>query len=164
MKAFEISFGPCIDFWPPNRYGFAVRVDGVPVKTTSTLEKAKRAAARFRKLDIERLRINTGQWSEEFITIGSVTLALLRISGRKIALSPVCRHCGCTEWKACEGGCSWSKPGVCSSCVGKKPRKRYSERSQANAFTASNSDLRAPRKGKDKPRNRKGSGHQQKHR
>lgn len=28
-----------------------------------------------------------------------------------------CEHCGCTDGKACTGGCSWIKPGVCSNCV-----------------------------------------------
>jgi hypothetical protein len=28
----------------------------------------------------------------------------------------VCRHCGCTELDACEGGCFWVAPGLCSAC------------------------------------------------
>lgn len=28
-----------------------------------------------------------------------------------------CRICGCTDSKACEGGCSWVLPGICSKCV-----------------------------------------------
>lgn len=31
-----------------------------------------------------------------------------------------CRVCGCTDACGCEGGCSWVKPGLCSSCVGKE--------------------------------------------
>lgn len=27
-----------------------------------------------------------------------------------------CKHCGCTETQACEGGCWWVAPEVCSSC------------------------------------------------
>lgn len=40
-----------------------------------------------------------------------------------------CKVCGCTDDRACEGGCSWAtldrngKKGVCSNCVG-KPVKR----------------------------------------
>ena len=28
-----------------------------------------------------------------------------------------CDGCGCTEKKACAGGCAWELPGVCSACV-----------------------------------------------
>lgn len=28
-----------------------------------------------------------------------------------------CRICGCTDSKACEGGCSWVLPGLCSKCI-----------------------------------------------
>lgn len=31
-----------------------------------------------------------------------------------------CRVCGCTWNNACEGGCSWVEPGLCSNCVGKE--------------------------------------------
>lgn len=27
-----------------------------------------------------------------------------------------CRGCGCTDDRACPGGCSWLEPGLCSSC------------------------------------------------
>jgi hypothetical protein len=29
-----------------------------------------------------------------------------------------CRLCGCTTERACEGGCSWVAPDLCSSCAG----------------------------------------------
>lgn len=28
-----------------------------------------------------------------------------------------CKKCGCTDDAACEGGCSWVAPGLCSSCA-----------------------------------------------
>lgn len=28
-----------------------------------------------------------------------------------------CLICGCTDSKACEGGCSWAIPGICSKCI-----------------------------------------------
>lgn len=31
-----------------------------------------------------------------------------------------CRVCGCTWNNACEGGCMWIEPGLCSNCVGKQ--------------------------------------------
>lgn len=35
-----------------------------------------------------------------------------------------CVGCGCTDERACEGGCSWAstKPSICSSC---EPQKGY---------------------------------------
>lgn len=33
-------------------------------------------------------------------------------------INPMCKVCGCTNEKGCPGGCSWIKPGLCSSCVG----------------------------------------------
>jgi len=34
---------------------------------------------------------------------------------------PTCRKCGCTEDKACDGGCSWVEPDLCSACAEKTP-------------------------------------------
>ena len=31
---------------------------------------------------------------------------------------PKCRKCGCTEEKACPGGCTWVEPDLCSACAG----------------------------------------------
>lgn len=28
----------------------------------------------------------------------------------------ICVKCGCTETAACEGGCIWTEPGLCSQC------------------------------------------------
>lgn len=30
---------------------------------------------------------------------------------------PTCRECGCTDDRACEGGCYWAGPDICSNCV-----------------------------------------------
>lgn len=30
----------------------------------------------------------------------------------------VCHHCGCTDDMACEGGCAWVGPNLCSACSG----------------------------------------------
>jgi hypothetical protein len=30
----------------------------------------------------------------------------------------VCRVCGCDSLHACEGGCVWAAPDLCSRCVG----------------------------------------------
>ncbi|MFA5401230.1 MAG: hypothetical protein WC359_12355 [Dehalococcoidia bacterium] len=36
---------------------------------------------------------------------------------------PTCRVCGCTDANACEGGCYWVKPDLCSACEDKEYRK-----------------------------------------
>ena len=38
---------------------------------------------------------------------------------KKSTASLVCIGCGCTDARACPGGCSWTRPGVCSVCDGK---------------------------------------------
>lgn len=32
-------------------------------------------------------------------------------------VAPSCRVCGCTDERACEGGCWWVEDDLCSSCV-----------------------------------------------
>lgn len=32
-------------------------------------------------------------------------------------MSAACRVCGCTDDDACDGGCWWHEPGLCSACV-----------------------------------------------
>jgi hypothetical protein len=34
-----------------------------------------------------------------------------------------CRKCGCTDYRACPGGCSWVEDDLCSACY-VEPRKR----------------------------------------
>ncbi|MGH8748827.1 MAG: hypothetical protein ACREU5_06945 [Burkholderiales bacterium] len=37
----------------------------------------------------------------------------------------ICTGCGCTEFNACPGGCSWATEELCSRCAA-RPRKRKS--------------------------------------
>jgi len=37
--------------------------------------------------------------------------------GPKPVAERTCRICGCTDTRACEGGCSWLLQGVCSKCI-----------------------------------------------
>ena len=32
-------------------------------------------------------------------------------------LGPICCVCGCSEAKACEGGCAWAGPNLCTACI-----------------------------------------------
>lgn len=36
---------------------------------------------------------------------------------RKGLLVQTCRACGCTDMRACEGGCYWIEPDLCSACA-----------------------------------------------
>jgi hypothetical protein len=37
-------------------------------------------------------------------------------------LGPVCRSYGCSEEDACDGGCNWAQPDLCSACSGMPER------------------------------------------
>lgn len=48
-------------------------------------------------------------------------MARVRRRGYKLQ-SRICRDCGCTEDRACEGGCWWVEVDLCSSCEIKKEK------------------------------------------
>jgi ParB/RepB/Spo0J family partition protein len=43
---------------------------------------------------------------------------------QKLIAPAACRKCGCTEDHACEGGCSWAEPDLCSSCAQTSAKKK----------------------------------------
>lgn len=45
----------------------------------------------------------------------------LGISGFEDDVQPRCRMCGCTEDRACDGGCVWATADLCSRCVAVAP-------------------------------------------
>jgi hypothetical protein len=55
--------------------------------------------------------------------LGRVIYDLLKLAGVR-----ACRTCGCSEEDACEGGCSWVGPNLCSSCIPTKPPRRKGRR------------------------------------
>lgn len=46
--------------------------------------------------------------------------AVLAVSLRALP-ERFCRVCGCTDDAACEGGCYWVEPDLCSACVARVP-------------------------------------------
>lgn len=40
---------------------------------------------------------------------------------RPLPVPRVCRVCGCSQFRACPGGCYWVEDDLCSACVGKEP-------------------------------------------
>jgi hypothetical protein len=45
-----------------------------------------------------------------------------------------CRICGCTDNKACEGGCSWVEPDLCSACLIKEGTGELDEMDKSGRF------------------------------
>lgn len=41
-----------------------------------------------------------------------------------LPLTGICRECGCTDMHACEGGCWWIEPDLCSACAPAKSRNQ----------------------------------------
>ena len=42
------------------------------------------------------------------------------LEGQRFEELPCCRKCGCTDLRACAGGCSWIEDDLCSRCAGDK--------------------------------------------
>lgn len=57
-----------------------------------------------------------GLWPVPLDLIDEVIVQAVR--GQDVAVGgPTCRACGCTDNTACEDGCYWVEPDLCSSCV-----------------------------------------------
>jgi len=50
--------------------------------------------------------------------IGLVFLWILGASLDRSSENRACRVCGCTERRACPGGCYWVDEDLCSACIG----------------------------------------------
>lgn len=54
----------------------------------------------------------------------------------------VCRFCGCTDARACVGGCSWALDDVCTACLGHTPASW--EALRAAGFSPADAEQRPP--------------------
>lgn len=45
-------------------------------------------------------------------------------------VSQPCSICGCTDERACPGGCYWYAPGVCTACAKKKGQMRRTKQKE----------------------------------
>lgn len=79
--------------------------------------------------DLRRLvdRLNMAAGEKPVITYMDIAEAVGRawMMGARVALNTVqgrgpCRICGCWELEACEGGCAWAEPGLCTVCAGQE--------------------------------------------
>lgn len=48
---------------------------------------------------------------------GSPAWSHLSLEAERVIHLARCRVCGCTDDRACPGGCSWVEPDLCSACV-----------------------------------------------
>jgi hypothetical protein len=62
-------------------------------------------------LDLAHMTVNVTELPLEIEAARQKRIA----AGEELA----CRSCGCSESKACPGGCHWAKPGLCSACATK---------------------------------------------
>lgn len=56
-------------------------------------------------------------WQDEWIEGAESALIGALVAVGVIAGPPTCRVCGCTDDHACEGGCWWVEPDLCSACA-----------------------------------------------
>jgi len=77
-----------------------------PAKDLRSLRKASRRLVEL-ALVREHVGVEHGVWVEAIQD-------LMRTLGTK----PRCRVCGCTDDKACPGGCRWMDAALCSRCCG----------------------------------------------
>lgn len=77
------------------------------VALDSELRRLRRLARR--RVELQRVEEHCG-------VDGAVSIGAWHDLMRALGMKPRCRRCGCTDERACPGGCSWHGIGVCSSC------------------------------------------------
>lgn len=79
-------------------------------RAPAKLRKLRHAAVHLVELAMvrEHVGVDLGVWNQ-------AVRDLLRALGRV----PRCRRCGCTDKRACAGGCYWVEAALCSKCDGK---------------------------------------------
>lgn len=83
-----------------------------------TLVKAAEQAATFRLYITGNNTEDMDELARADIAEEHIRIALAHLSKEHDGLQ--CRECGCTEHHACEDGCYWVEPDLCSSCADKK--------------------------------------------
>jgi hypothetical protein len=70
---------------------------------------------------LDKIREQEGGFSRNrfiLLILQDYVAEYLSFSSEEVSL-PACIICGCTDEHACDGGCSWVLPGLCSKCAGK---------------------------------------------
>jgi hypothetical protein len=75
--------------------------------------------------DLENLRTHVGF---DLPLPPKLALQVLDLVDRLLQdTGPHCHVCGCTELFACDEGCGWALPGVCTNCVNTHTTKEPSD-------------------------------------
>lgn len=79
------------------------------VAAAKAAKRVRRAAYRFLELALvrEHVGVEHGVW-----------VSAIHDLQRAFRIKPRCRVCGCTDDKACPGGCRWMDAALCSRCCG----------------------------------------------
>lgn len=65
--------------------------------------------------EIEPGALTISRADVERVAAGAFEFALSALAA-ELAQEAYCRICGCTQLRACPGGCSWVEPDLCSAC------------------------------------------------
>jgi hypothetical protein len=61
----------------------------------------------------------------ERLELAAAEARTIRPDGKIVMTDAVCRVCGCSDERACPGGCVWAEPNLCSRCaLGRRIRPR----------------------------------------
>lgn len=83
--------------------------DAIAQDVPSPPQGVSRALGRLRELGLVEPVPGVQTWA---ITRAGAQLLDVELNG-----SPRCRACGCTQNVACDDGCRWAAPDLCSSCA-----------------------------------------------
>lgn len=104
-KQFEIKFA-CLGYPGENR-----RIELVELTEVFEHDMTKHPE------ENEMNFIETEAGEQDFIKCRNCKLAVGILDGRCANCGEqICLMCGCTDSAACDGGCSWVRPNVCSAC------------------------------------------------
>lgn len=85
---------------------------GCPVRPSEQLVDDERAAAA-----LALLADHAGHTLHINVQPGEARQAIERVAAERSGEVRSCRYCGCTDDRACPGGCSWTGQDVCSACA-----------------------------------------------
>lgn len=103
---------------------------GIVLDTVDRFQKALALASRFMddyfNCPFSNLPENMGVWKEcgKSACGHTGSECWQRYFRERARSEQICRVCGCTENNACEGGCSWVEPDLCSACARKSQTKK----------------------------------------
>lgn len=89
------------------------------ISAVGRIRAALRGFARARRLRL-LLRLNMRRREQREFQRYLERLEAARHQRIRGGLETACCQCGCSDSRACPGGCGWVEPGLCSSCERKR--------------------------------------------